>query len=100
MPNYRNEPYHYLGTSARKVPSAWTEVWSGTWPSMASMMTPKGRDLDAIWTIFVFLGGLVILYRIITKSSQLHAPQYNHIVAFVYRQRKVPSAWMEVGTVT
>ena len=34
-----------LCTYPRKVFSAWTEVWSGAWPSTASIMAPGGRDL-------------------------------------------------------
>ena len=35
----------FLFTYARKVFSAWTEVWTIPWPSAASIMAPGGRDL-------------------------------------------------------
>ena len=46
MPNYCNGPHGDLGVYVDKVLSAWTEVWTGTWPSRASIMAPGGRDLD------------------------------------------------------
>ena len=45
MPNYCNGPYVRLLPCPNKVLSAWTEVWTGTWPSTASIMAPGGRDL-------------------------------------------------------
>jgi len=29
--------------------SAWTEVWTGAWPTRASFLAPRGRDLDTSW---------------------------------------------------
>ena len=46
MPNHQYGPYSDLGTYVNKVLSAWTEVWTGAWPSRASIMAPGGRDLD------------------------------------------------------
>ena len=46
MPNYRDGPYRGLGIYVNKVLSAWTEVWTGAWPSRSSIMVPGGRDLD------------------------------------------------------
>ena len=46
MPNYCDGPHIHLLPCTRKVFSAWTEVWFGTWPSRASMMAPGCRDLD------------------------------------------------------
>ena len=43
--NYCNGPYIRLLPCASKVFSAWTEVWTGAWPSTASIMAPGGRDL-------------------------------------------------------
>ena len=37
--------FHFLCTYPGKVFSAWTEVWTGTWPSSASIMASGGRDL-------------------------------------------------------
>ena len=37
--------FHFLFTYPRKVFSAWTEVWTGAWPSTAPIMAPGGRDL-------------------------------------------------------
>ena len=37
--------FHFLCTYPRKDSSAWTEVWSGAWPSTVSIMAPGGRDL-------------------------------------------------------
>ena len=44
--NYCNGPYIRLLPCANKVLSLWTEVWSGTCRSRASIMAPGGRDLD------------------------------------------------------
>ena len=44
MSNYCNGPYIHLGVYINKVLSAWTEVWSGTWPSTASITAPEGLD--------------------------------------------------------
>ena len=46
MPNYCNEPYLRLLPFANKVFSAWTEVWSGSYRAITSIMAPGGRDLD------------------------------------------------------
>ena len=53
--NYCNGPYIHLLPCPHKVSSAWTEVWTVTWPSMAFIIHPsvvmkKKRDS----------GGLVI----------------------------------------
>ena len=45
MTNYCNGPHGDLGVYVDKVLSAWTEVWTGTWPSRASIMAPGCRDL-------------------------------------------------------
>ncbi len=45
MPNYCDGPYIPLPLCASKVLSAWTEVWTGTWPSRAKVLAPEGRDL-------------------------------------------------------
>jgi len=45
MPNYCDGPHLDLGVCVNKVLSAWTEVWTGSWPSRASIMAPGGRDL-------------------------------------------------------
>ena len=45
MPNYCDGPYIPFLLCTNKVLSAWTEVWSGAWPSRASIMAPGGRDL-------------------------------------------------------
>ena len=37
--------FHFLCTHPRKDSSAWTEVWSISWPSTAPIMAPGGRDL-------------------------------------------------------
>ena len=44
-PSTRIKPYRHLWVYTEKGSSAWTEVWSGTWPSRASIMAPGGRDL-------------------------------------------------------
>ena len=46
MPNYCDGPFSDLGKCVNKVRSAWTEVWTGNWPSRASIISPGGRDLD------------------------------------------------------
>ena len=43
-PNYCDEPYGDLGLYVSKVLSAWADVGTGTWPSMASIMSPGGRS--------------------------------------------------------
>ena len=57
MLNYCNGPYIRLLPCANKVLSAWTEVWSGTWPSSQRFCFPE----VAIWAdfseIFEILGG-------------------------------------------
>ena len=35
------ESFHFLCTYPRKDFSAWAEVWSGTWPSMAPIMASR-----------------------------------------------------------
>ena len=50
--------FRFLFTYPRKDSSAWTEVWSISWPSTASIMAPGGRDLGDIlsfWVAFVFI---------------------------------------------
>ena len=37
--------FHFLWTYPRKDSSAWTEVWTGTWPPTASIMAPGVGDL-------------------------------------------------------
>ena len=37
--------YHHLWVYTEKESSAWDKVWSGTWPSKASIMAFGGRDL-------------------------------------------------------
>ena len=44
IPNYFDEPYRDLGVRLAKAPSAWTEVWTGAWPSTASITAPVGRE--------------------------------------------------------
>ena len=56
MHNYSDEPYVDLGTYATMLPSAWTEVWSCSWPSRASILAPEGRS-GQILTFFEILGG-------------------------------------------
>ena len=45
VPNYRSEAYGGLGNYVKKDPSAWTEVWSGPWPSTAPLTAHRGRDV-------------------------------------------------------
>ena len=44
MPNYQDGPYHDLVKYVNTVLSAWTEVWTISCPSRASIMAPEGRD--------------------------------------------------------
>ena len=48
--------YRHLYGYTKKGFSAWTEVWSGAWPSTASIMAPGGR----FGQNFEVLGGLLI----------------------------------------
>ena len=48
--------YHLLGTSARKVSSAWTEVWPGSYRSSKRFWFP-GVVLGGFFEIFEILGG-------------------------------------------
>ena len=48
-----------------KDSSAWTEVWSGIWPSRASLTTPG----IAFWTIFEILGGAGDIYNLIIMTT-------------------------------
>ena len=45
MSNYCDEAHSDNGIYIKKAVSAWTEVWSNTWPSRASIMAPGVRDL-------------------------------------------------------
>ena len=45
MRNYRDGPSIDLGVYVNMVFSAWTEVWTISCPSRASIMAPEGRDL-------------------------------------------------------
>ena len=45
MPNYCDEPYGDLVMYITKVLSAWTEVWSISWPSTTPIRLPGGRDV-------------------------------------------------------
>ena len=45
-PTTEIESYHYLGIYATKVSSAWTDDWSCTWPSTASITALGGREWD------------------------------------------------------
>ena len=51
IPNYCDGPYIHLGVYVNEVPSAWTEVWSGSYRSRARFWFPG----VAIWQIFVTL---------------------------------------------
>ena len=44
MPNYCDGSDIRLILYANKDASAWTEVWTGTWPSRASITVPVGRS--------------------------------------------------------
>ena len=46
MKNYCNGPYGDLDGYTNKDASAWGKVWSGTWPSRASLMATGGRNLS------------------------------------------------------
>ena len=59
MSNYCNGPYIRLLPCANKVFSAWTEVWSGTYPARASIIVPEGRS-GQILTFLRFWAMLVI----------------------------------------
>ena len=52
MPNYCDGPYIHLGVHVNEVPSAWTEVWSGSYRSRARFWLPG----VAIWADFRVLG--------------------------------------------
>ena len=56
MSNYCDRVYIHLGQYVNKVLSAWTEFGTCTWPSMASIMDPGGRNLDR----FLRFWGLMI----------------------------------------
>ena len=53
-PKHCDEPYGDLDMYAKKVLSAWAEVSIATWPSMASIMAPRGSQSGQIFEI---LGG-------------------------------------------
>ena len=93
-PNPNTEPHYHLCTYQGKHFSAWAAVWTSTWPSRASITAPGGGV--AIWTIFEFLGGLVIYssYQVCTTTC-LKSFRY----LWVY-PGKVFSAWTEVWTGT
>ena len=59
MLNYCDGPYLDLDVCVSKGPSTWTEVWTATWPSRASIMAPRGRS-GQILQFSRFWEGLVI----------------------------------------
>ena len=68
MSNYYNGPYINLGVYINKVLSAWTEVWSSTWPSTASIMALGGRSGQ----IFEILGRADDIYNSISTPNYYH----------------------------
>ena len=94
MRNYRDGPHGDLGVYVHKVLSAWAEVWTGSWPSRASIMVPELRV--AIWTIFEILGGLMI-----STTRQVQPTSCLKLFCFLCTYpRKVFSAWAEVWVPT
>ena len=59
IPNYFDGPYIHLGVYVNEVPSAWTEVWSGSYRSWARFWLP-GVVLDRFRVFFRILSRLVI----------------------------------------
>jgi len=90
-PNPRAESYRHHTIYTNKVVSAWTEVWSDSYRSRASILTmiPEDRNLEAF---FVFLGGAEDIYNSIRMPNYCDGP-YIHRGLYVY---KVLSAWTEV----
>ena len=77
---------------AKKGYSAWTDDWSGIWPSTASIMALGGRE----WDVFEFLRGLVICSSYQVKLSTC-VKSYRHL--WVYTEKEC-SAWIKVSTGT
>ena len=46
----------FLGSYPNKVRSAWTEVWTDTWPSTVSIMAPGGSRSGLIFRDFLGSG--------------------------------------------
>ena len=68
MPNYCDGPYIHLGVYINKVLSAWTKVWSSTWPSTASNSYYGSRG--SFWAdIFEILGGAGDIYNSISMPN-------------------------------
>ena len=94
MRNYRDGPHGDLGVYVHKVLSAWAEVWTGSWPSRASIMVPELRV--AIWTIFEILGGAGDINNSTSKANYCNGPY----IRLRPCANKVSSAWTEVWTGT
>ena len=57
MPNYCDVPYGDLVLYVTKVLCAWTEVWSGSYRSRASIIAPGGCDVAEFCDFCRFLRG-------------------------------------------
>ena len=89
------EPHHCLMIHATKHRSAWTEVWTDTCRSGASIMAPGGRS-GQIFEIFEILGGAGDINNSISMLNYCNEPLSDlggHV-------NKVLSAWTEVWSGT
>ena len=70
MPNYCDGPYLDLDIYTKKVSSPWTEVWSDTCLSTASIIpqTPGG----ATWKILKILCGACDIHNSISRPNYYH----------------------------
>ena len=68
MHNYCDGPYIPFFICPNQVLSAWTEVSIGTCRSSRRFWSPGGRDLGVFFEIFEVLGGLVILYIVLSAA--------------------------------
>ena len=71
--------FHFLCTYPRKLFSAWTEVWTGTWPSTASItvfICKISEQICGFWAGWWFI--------ILTNCGQILTS--NHVSTFVHCQ--------------
>ena len=68
IPDYCDGPYIHLGVYVNEVPSAWTEVWSGSYRSRARFWLP-GVAIWADFEIFEILGGAGNIYNLISTPN-------------------------------
>ena len=70
MSNYCDGPYIHLLLYANKVLSAWTEVWTGTWPSSKRFWFP-GVVLGRFFDVFEIAGLVISITRQVCPTTAM-----------------------------